>query len=261
MNINLNLATRPYIELRSVYARLRILAVILAVIALPMFLVMHLEEAKAAAAQARVTQLQQNIETLREQQAHARALVLEGPNAATIHEIDFLNQTFRQKSFSWTATMADLETVLPYGVAVRGIEPLLAPDGHVLIRLRVDGPREQAIAVVRNLEHSRHFIAPRLVQETEVTDQNKQGNRLQPVNATATPSTPQVRFDILSDYRPLPNSHDTAGVRAAKAEQAEAADQAVPSVRAAHTSRRRMHHPVMAKPAPGAAIHPAGGVR
>jgi type IV pilus assembly protein PilN len=52
MNINLNLATRPYIELRSVYARLRILAIALAVIALPLFLVMHLEEAKAAATRA-----------------------------------------------------------------------------------------------------------------------------------------------------------------------------------------------------------------
>jgi type IV pilus assembly protein PilN len=261
MNINLNLATRPYIELRSVYARLRILAVILAVIALPMFLVMHLEETMAAAAQARVAQLQQNIETLREQQAHARALVLEGPNAATIREIDFLNRTFRQKSFSWTATMVDLETVLPYGVAVRGIEPLLAPDGHVLIRLRVDGPREQAIAVIRNLEHSRHFVAPRLVQETEVTDQNKQGNRLQPVNTSLPSAAPLVRFDILSDYRPLPNSHDSAGVRAAKAEQADAGNPAIPSVSAVRTAHRRMHLHVAAKPAPGAAIQPAGGAR
>jgi type IV pilus assembly protein PilN len=260
MNINLNLATRPYIELRSVYARLRVLAVVLAVLALPLFLFMHLEEAKAAAAQARVTQLQQNIETLRQQQAHARALVLEGPNAATIHEIDFLNQTFRQKSFSWTATMADLETVLPYGVAVRGIEPLLAPDGHVLIRLRVDGPREQAIEVIRNLEQSRHFIAPRLVQETEVTDQNKPGNRLQPV---ALAATPQVRFDILSDYRPIPDSHDHDKARAVQAERS-ADGQAKPAAPAAAAQQRRHRHP-LAKPAPGSktspTIIPAGGIR
>ena len=253
MNINLNLATRPYIELRSVYTRLRVLAIILAVLAVPLFLTMHVEESKAATAQARVVALQQNIETLRDQQAHARALILEGPNAATIHEIDFLNHTFRQKAFSWTATMADLETVLPYGVAVRGIEPLLAPDGHVLIRLRVDGPREKAIDVIRNLEHSHHFIAPRLVQETEVTDQNKQGNRLQPID---TGAAPDVRFDILSDYRPIPNSHDHAEQQAVQAEQSSA-EQNLPSVRAPVSRHHLRHSPV--KPVPGTGT--AGGAR
>ncbi len=265
MNINLNLATRPYIELRSVYARLRVLAVVLAVLALPLVLVMHIEETKAAAAQARVSRLRQNIRTLREQQEHARALILEGPNAATIHGIDFLNQTFRRKGFSWTATMADLETALPYGVAVRGIEPLLAPDGHVLIRLRVDGPRDKAIEVIRNLEHSRHFIAPRLVQETEITDQNKGGNRLQPVGL-GTPQ--QVRFDILSDYRPIPDSRDEA--QAIQAERAADGQAKASSASAAVVTapKRRHRHPA-AKPAPGSAGNAAkrhgasraGGVR
>lgn len=254
MNINLNLATRPYIELRSVYARLRVLAVVLAVVAVPMFLIMHMEEAKATAAQARVAALEQNIDTLREQQAHARALVMEGPNAATIHEIDFLNHTFREKAFSWTATMADLENVLPYGVAVRGIEPVLAPDGRVLIRLRVDGPREQAIAVIRNLESSRHFVAPRLVQETEVTDQNRAGGRFQPIGASATP---QVRFDILADYRPIPNSHDHAEAAAVKAERA-ADGQAMTGAGTATAPRARHRR---GKPVPGAATVSAGGAR
>jgi type IV pilus assembly protein PilN len=260
MNINLNLATRPYIELRSVYARLRILAIALAVIALPLFLVMHLEEAKAAAAQARVSALRQNIQTLREQQQHARTLILEGPNAATIHEIDFLNQTFRRKAFSWTATMADLETARPYGVAVRGIEPLLAPDGRVLIRLRVDGPREKAIEVIRNLEHSRHFVAPRLVQETEVNDENKQGNRLQPVGLSAAP---QVRFDIISDYRPIPNSHDHDKAQAVQAERAADGQSKRSASAAAGTQRRHRHD--LSKPKPGSKMSPkiiqAGGVR
>ncbi len=212
MNINLNLATRPYLELRSVYARLRVLAVALAVFALPMLLVLHVAETKARVAEARVAQLQSNIALLRSRQARARALAQQGPNANVLTQAAFLNDLFRRKAFSWTATMSDLESTLPYGVQVQVIDPVVAPDGHVTIRMRVTGARERAVEVVHDLEHSRHFVGPRLVAEA-LANQNSGGAAARPVSAPGG-SAADVSFDILADYRPLPNSHDQAGLRA-----------------------------------------------
>jgi type IV pilus assembly protein PilN len=89
--------------------------------------------------------------------------------------------------------MTDLETVLPTGVQVMAIDPIVAPDGHVTIRLRVPGERGRALDLIRNLEKSRHFASPRLASETLASGQGPQNV-----------STGDVNFDILADYRPLP---------------------------------------------------------
>ena len=232
MNINLNLATRPYIELRSVYARLRVFAVGLVVLALPMLLVVHLEETKARLAEARVTQLESNIALLRRQQTQARALAVEGPNASVLTQAAFLNSLFRRKAFSWTATMSDLEETLPYGVQVQFIDPVIAPDGHVAIRLRVVGAREHAVEVVRNLEHSRHFIAPRLVSEALANPTGTAARQPLAVSTALAGGASDVTFDILADYRPLPNSHDSAALRALKGPSAGPVRSGAPAARA-----------------------------
>ncbi len=261
MNINLNLATRPYIELRSVYARLRVFAVGLVVLALPMLLVVHVEETKARLAEARVSQLESNIALLRRQQIQARELAVQGPNASVLTQAAFLNSLFRRKAFSWTATMSDLEDTLPYGVQVQFIDPVIASDGRVTIRMRVTGGREHAVDVVRNLEHSRHFIAPRLVSEALATQGT---NARQPLPVSVPGGVPgaapanEVAFDILAGYRPLPNSHDNAGIRreAAHARSGAPAQLTNPDTASPVRSRTRQHTPPI-KPFAGV---PATGV-
>jgi type IV pilus assembly protein PilN len=218
MKINLNLATRPYIELRPVYARLRVIMLVLVVLALPMLLVLRVEQVKARTATARVDQLKSNIALLQQQQVRAHALLEQPENAGVLAQADFLNELFHRKAFSWTATMSDLETTLPAGVQVLSIDPIIAPDGHVTIRLRVAGPRQRAVDVVRNLEHSRHFMAPRVASEALSNQSASESVRatVQPVSTTGG-SANDVAFDILAEYRPLPNSHDKAGLAADRA--------------------------------------------
>jgi type IV pilus assembly protein PilN len=212
MKITLNLATRPYIELRPIYARLRLMMLVLAVLALPMLLVLRVEQAKARQAVARVDQLKHDIALLESQQRAAQALMQQPENAGVLAQADFLNELFRRKAFSWTATMSDLETTLPAGVQVLSIDPVVSPDGHVTIRMRVSGPRERAVEVVRNLEHSRHFIAPRLASEALANLNSGGGSAsVRQVSENGGAAT-DVAFDILADYRPLPHSHDRAGL-------------------------------------------------
>jgi type IV pilus assembly protein PilN len=203
MKITLNLASKPYVDVRSIVKQLRILMGILLVLALPLWLLQRAEQKKSQAATARVHAVDDNVKRLRKQQQSYRELMSEPQNAAVLTQSDFLNSLFRRKAFSWTATMTDLETVLPTGVQVLSIEPVVAPDGEVTIRLRVSGARDRSVELVKNLEKSRHFASPRLAGEALTTAASGPNAAMQPINAAI-----QVNFDILADYRPLTEAED-----------------------------------------------------
>ncbi len=203
MKITLNLASRPYVDVGSIVKQLRILMAIFVLIALPLWLLLRGERKKAEASTARVQAVESNVQRLEGQQQSYQALMRQPQNAAVLTESDFLNSLFRRKAFSWTATMTDLETVLPSGVQVLSIEPEVSPDGEVAIRLRVSGARDRAVELVRNLEKSRHFAYPRLAGEALATSTSGPNQQAQPINASI-----QVNFDILADYRPLSEAEE-----------------------------------------------------
>jgi len=199
MKITINLASQPYVDVRQVLKQLRILMGILVLLAIPLWLLLRGERHKAQEATARVNAVENRVRTLEHQQESYRALMRQPQNAAVLTQSDFLNSLFRRKAFSWTATMTDLETVLPAGVQVLSIDPEVAKDGGVTIRLRVSGARDKAVDLVRNLEKSRHFASPRLAGEALASPTaNGPNAALQPINASI-----DVNFDILADYRPL----------------------------------------------------------
>jgi type IV pilus assembly protein PilN len=138
-------------------------------------------------------------------------------NSAVLDRSKFLNQVFASKSFSWTAVMMDLERVLPSGVQVTSIEPNITPEGDVNIRLHVSGERDQAIQLVRNLERSQRFLHSRLVAEVVKAAETKgQGAIVQ------NPSgPPQVEFEIVSGYNPLPTAAEKAAEKQAARQSAD----------------------------------------
>jgi type IV pilus assembly protein PilN len=197
MRISLNLASQPYIDLRAVLKRLRIVMAALAAVSLLLWLFLRVERGKAAAAVAHAAAMQNNVLRLQNQQQSYQALMRQPKNAAVLTQADFLNDLFHRKAFSWTATMTDLETVLPGGVQVMSIDPEVAKDGTVIIHMRVGGARDRAVELVRNLEKSRHFIYPRLANESLAQQANAGPNAvMQPVSVSAA-----VNFDLLAQYR------------------------------------------------------------
>jgi type IV pilus assembly protein PilN len=201
MRIQVNLASRPFVELRPLYLRLRILICLLAVIAIPLWLLVSSERRKAAEAEARLDAVQQQIHAIEAQRSAFQADMRQPQNASVLAQSQFLNQLFAQKAFSWTAVMMDLETVLPSGVQVLNIDPVVAKDGKVTIRLRVSGAHDRGVDLVRNLEHSHRFLAPRLARETAESNQN--GRQVEQVSATSN-----VNFDLLAEYNPLPEMEE-----------------------------------------------------
>jgi type IV pilus assembly protein PilN len=225
MRVSLNLASRPYVELRPLYQRLRVFALLLLVTGGVLWWGLRIEQRKAAAANARVGAIQTSIARIQRERQQAEASMRRPDNAAVLAQAQFLNNLYLHKAFSWTAVMVDLERVLPSGVQVLNIDPAVAKDGSVTIRLRVAGPRERSIELVRNLEHSRRFRSPRIASETaQNASQNGQVNP----NFQAVSVTNGVNFDVLAEYNPLPTLEEQKeGAADAKKETASHAKTAV----------------------------------
>jgi type IV pilus assembly protein PilN len=210
MRISINLAARPFVELGPLFAQLRLVMIALAMVAVGLGIGLHVETARAKKAQAQMDGLRSQTASYQNQLSANEARMRQPQNRAVLDRAQFLNQVFAEKSFSWTAVMMDLENVLPAGLQVTSIEPLISKEGDVSIRMRVSGDRERAIEFVRNLESSQRFLKPSLTSESLETNQAKNGQ---------TEEAPGgVQFDILSGYNPLPmNDKRGSGSKAAAA--------------------------------------------
>jgi type IV pilus assembly protein PilN len=195
VRVAINLASRPFADLAPAMKNLRIAMGALAVVAVALALGLHALHDKAEAARARAHSLDGKIAQITQERQQYLAMMQQPDNARTLRQAESLNQLFDEKSFSWTLAMEDLETVLPAGVQVTTLEPTVK-DGQISVRLRVVGPRDRDVELVENLEHSRHFLLPRIVGETAESEGGP-NQRAEPVSASN-----RVNFDMLADYTP-----------------------------------------------------------
>ncbi len=219
MRIQINLASRPFIELRPLFARLRLAMGALALVALALLAGSHVLSSRAAEATARMRLLVAQTDRVETATAANQARMRRPENQAVLARVQFLNVLFARKAFSWTAVMMDLEHVLPAGVQVTSIDPVISKEGDVTIRLRVTGPRDRAIQLVRNLEVSQRFVAPRLSGEAALAADKAKAIGAAPGGAagfqnvsaggagapggSGLDATAGVEFEILSGYNPL----------------------------------------------------------
>ena len=223
MRIGINLATRPFADLGPALKRLRIAMGVLVLAAICLGLGLRALDRKAAEARARNQALDLQIARVNHERQGYQAMMRQPKNAQVLAQVESLNRIFDEKAFSWTLAMEDLETVLPGGVQVTTIEPTRDKDGHITLKLRVQGPRDRAIELVQNLEHSRHFLQPRIVGENSEASGGP-GQQLEPVSAAS-----RVNFDLLAEYNPA-TARDR---KAAKNEESAPPDSAAASHSAA----------------------------
>lgn len=264
MRISLNLATRPYADVRPTLKRLRIGMLVMALISGGAALGLHEVHNQAEAARARAHSLDGEIARVSGERQSYINMMQEPENARLLAETNTLNGLFDEKAFSWTLTMESLETVLPGGVQVSTLVPLRAPDGHITLRMRVIGPRDKGIEFVRNLEHSQRFLTPRIVGET-AENANGPGQNMQPVS-----DTNRFSFDLVADYNP-PSTDEVQAAGGGKSSGA-ASKRNSAAKGAAHPSARvgrqagpivrpeyQRPAPSMAKPQAGQEATPGGG--
>ena len=166
MRITLNLATRTFADIGPAIKQMRIAMGVLALLSLGLFHGLHAVHEKAEQARAQEHSLDGAITRVSAERQGYQSAMQQPLNAQLLTQADSLNQLFDEKAFSWTLAMESLETVLPGGVQVTAIEPVRNKDGHITLRLRVAGARDKSEDLVKNLEHSRRFLEPRIVGET-----------------------------------------------------------------------------------------------
>jgi type IV pilus assembly protein PilN len=268
MRISINLASRPFVELRPLFARLRIAMAALAVLAIGLGFGLHALNAKAKVATAQMDALRAKTTAVERQRAANEARMRQPDNMSVLERSRFLNALFASKSFSWTAVMMDLERVLPGGVQVTSIDPVISKEGDVSIRLRVTGDRDKAIQLVRNLETSQRFVSPRLGGETALTAEKASalGRGSAPGARNVNTETDAllgngVEFEIFSGYNPLPEKTETGKREEGKGKsetKAKAPVAKAPAVKLKPVLPSARPVPV---PAPVRKPAPAGGAR
>jgi type IV pilus assembly protein PilN len=206
LRVTINLASRQFADIAPVIKKLRTAMAALAGAAALLLIGLYFVHGKAEAARQREHSLDGNISQLRQEQQRYQSTMRQPDNARTLQQSESLNQLFDEKGFSWTLAMEDLETVLPAGVQVTTLEPTIK-NGQITVHLRVIGPRDRDVQLVQNLEHSRHFVVPRIVGETA---ESTGGPNLQaqPVSASN-----RFDYDVLAEYNPGPadqRKHATA---------------------------------------------------
>lgn len=218
MRVTLNLATRPFADLGPAIKRLRIAMGILALVSILLGFGLHAIHQKAEAARTSAHSLDTKIAAINLERKQYEDLMRQPDNAQLLEQAAVLNKIIDDKAFSWTLAMEDLETVLPGGVQVTSLEPARQKDGHITLTLRVSGPRDRAVDLVRNLEHSRRFLLPRIVGENAADTSDRPGAmRLQPVSAAD-----RVDFDVQAEYNPAtPDERKATHKQSAKREPSE----------------------------------------
>jgi type IV pilus assembly protein PilN len=242
MRISLNLASRPYADLGPALKNLRIAMAVLAVAALGLSLGLRALHVKAEEARSRDHSLDGAIERVKQDRLGYRRLMQQPANAELLTRIGNLNQLFDQKMFSWTLAMEDLETVLPAGVQVNNLEPVRDKDGSITLHLRVVGPRDRAIELMRNLERSKHFLRPRMVGENAEASGGP-GERLEPISASN-----RVNVDLLADYNPAAEARERHKAAKSAAGMAEEPRKPTPILRAAPVGGQMTRPPYIGPP-------------
>jgi Fimbrial assembly protein (PilN). len=218
MRISINLASRPFADLGPSLKRLRIAIGALALVALLFAYGLHAVHNQAEQARQHERAVDAQIAKIAQERQGYQSMMNRPDNAQLLKQAEALNRLFDEKAFSWTLAMENLETVLPGGVQVSTLEPTRGKDGTITLHLRVVGPRDRSIELVRNLEHSRRFLQPRIVGETSESNNNP-NQRLEPVSASN-----RFTFDILADYNP-PSPDES---RSAARRERPAADESTP---------------------------------
>jgi type IV pilus assembly protein PilN len=194
MEITINLASRPFIDLRPILKIIRRCMAGLAAGIIALGFAANFVHQWAVRSHREVSSLEVQIKRATAELQGYQKIMQQPENLKLSQQAEELNQLFDAKAFSWTVVMRDLETALPAGVQVTAIDPTRANDGKVTLHMRVHGPRNKGVELVRNLEHSKYFRLPRIVGESADT-MAAAGEKLEPVSISNS-----TEFDLLAEY-------------------------------------------------------------
>ena len=216
MRVPINLASRPYENLRPYYNAVGLAAILLVALALVVAWTDWQNRRDTRLLTEQASQLETAMADLgREQQELEQWL--RRPEVQQIRDrSDFLNSLIVRKSLSWTQMFMDLETILPPRAQVTGIQPRLNQSQQVEVALTVVatsmGP---LVEFLKKLESARQFGSPEVhsqrppanlgAQEQILLDLSvlyRQAAPDSPSSAEATVAREAAESPLLADVSP-----------------------------------------------------------
>lgn len=174
MRLNINLATKPYQDVRRVLLQWGGLVLLLAIctVALVWMAVSTWRESRDV--NARIAALESDIAALDRQRSESLAVLRLPQNTSVVDTSKFLNGLIARKSFSWTRVFMQLEEIMPQKLHVVSISPeLQSKTNTVEVHLSVAGTsRAAAVELVKRLEQSSSFRDARITEESEVREKD-----------------------------------------------------------------------------------------
>jgi len=123
MRFDINLASRPFRDTRSTYARWgAVLGGVVCITIALMAIAFH-NWSRTREINRSMVQVQQQIQQLDQQKNANEALLNQSANRDTRQRSQFLNGLIVRKSFSWTRAFSDLEKIMPTRAHLLKIEP------------------------------------------------------------------------------------------------------------------------------------------
>lgn len=189
MRLNINLASRPYRDVRQFLMTWGTATALLALFSIALGWYAFHSWRQARDMNGQISHLRAQIEKLDSERAAAIALLNQPQNREVANESTFLNGLIARRSFSWTRLFMELERILPTRLHVVSISPTLNKKNQIEIHVQVAGDaREQAVELVRRLEDSPSFRQAELKAES----------------FGPLPGGDRVQFDIIALYVPQP---------------------------------------------------------
>ncbi len=194
MRITINLATRPFADIGPMIKRLRIGMGALAVVSIGLGVGLHLLHHKAEAVRAHEHSLDGDICPDHDGTAGVRGDDAPARQRRSVDRIGEPEQALRREGIFLDAGDGGPGNGPSRRSAGNDARTGARQAGHITLRLRIVGPRDKDLETVQNLEHSRHFLLPRIVGES-AENNGGPGERLEPVSASN-----RVTFELLADY-------------------------------------------------------------
>jgi type IV pilus assembly protein PilN len=203
VRLNINLATKPYQDVRRVLKQWGGLVLLVAVCtaALVWFAVSSWRESRDV--NARISEMQSEISGLDRQHAAALAVLRLPQNASVVETSKFLNGLIARKSFSWTRVFMQLEEIMPPRLHVVSISPELQPlTNTVQVHLAVAGTsRDAAVELVKRLEQSPFFRDARIAEETTIMEKESEDTVKFQVTATYVPKAMPIAVSQVAESK------------------------------------------------------------
>ena len=181
--IHLNLAARPYRDLRPLYAVVVVASLLIAFLMLNNLdtYVRYVRDTRTtrdeiASIEAQIQQEHRRTETAQKQIASIDLVSLS-------KETKFINIQLAQRAFSWSELLDRLEAVLPNNVRITSVSPTFADNGLVHLSLALEGKTSDTLLnTITHFQRDSHFSNP--------------------FPTTQEANAAGYRFGICVDYRP-----------------------------------------------------------